>query len=552
MTRRVTVSCTDITGAKLAKPPEHSDISNVSGDYGLRFDARPHRGAPRFDEATFELSGYEGSIQLRVTIEVVPTAENSAPSCEGDRATMRSDGKGPVDLYMHPYCRDPDGDEFVIHGGPPGTHPQSPKDVPAGDSDSNWPYRTATFSGTETATIWAVDSLGARSEDARLEVTVGPAVDRLPECEPSVWGPNGPGGIPYRPGTLRRFALVCTDADADPFEIEVSSPPARGALALFDVAGASHGYWGAERWVDAAYVPAGSSPDHGDSFTVTASGPSGDVLTDFTLVPRPLPENFGAHCGAGSTEIRTSTPGALRMQCYDDESDPINVEVVTGPRHGTTGPAVVTPARYGYDAIAIPYVPNPGYEGYDCVEVVVTDGHGTEIKFAVDIWVKPQPPPPVPEIELPPLPPLPTLPPIQLPGAGPPNTRSVVEQALGTKAVKRIQRAGGAEVWARSKLSRKELARTGQGPALVVVCTARCQVRGLAELTNGSKALRSSRRKTVARVMARQPHVLALAIGGTEKRSLNRARKPRARFKLSVRPDGGQTSSLKRTIPIGN
>jgi hypothetical protein len=549
MTRNVRLSCTGVVSAKLLKPPEHSDISNMSVEeyYGLRFDARPHAGAPRWDEATFELTGHEGTVEQRVRIEVIPTSENSAPICQGDQATKRSDGTGPVDLFMHPYCRDDDGDEFTIYGGPPGTHPQSPKSVPAGESDSNWMYRTATFSGTETATIWAVDSLGARSADGQLSVTVGPGVDRLPECTPSSWGSGGPYAIAHRPGQPRRFALICKDADSDPFDVRVSSPPERGALAVFDIGEASFSsYWGAERWIDAAYAPADGSTEP-DPFTVTASGANGDGQSHFVMVPRPLPENSGAGCGWSGAEIRTSTAGVVRVSCNDDEGDPLTAEITTQPRHGTIGPAVITPARYGYDDITIPYVPDSGYEGYDCIEVRISDGHGSELKIAIDIWVKPLPPP-LPVVELPPLP---TLPPIQLPGVGVPSTRAVVQQVLGTDSVKRVQDAAGVEVWARSKLSRKELARTGQATGVVVVCTARCQIRGYAELANGSKAIRSSRRKTVATVLARQPHAMALTLGAVEKRSLKRAKKPAARFKLSIRLDGAKGSSLKRTIPIG-
>src|SRR5436190_6467619 len=169
MDRTVTVSCSGAVSARLLSGPAHGEVSSVSTDwYGLHFDVHAAADAPRFDEAVFEITGHEGSIEQRVSIEVVPTSENSAPICDGDHVTMRSDGTGPVDVYLHPYCRDPDGDAFVIEGGPPGIHTDAPKQVPAGYSDSNWNYRTAAFSGDESTTIWATDELGARSADTRL------------------------------------------------------------------------------------------------------------------------------------------------------------------------------------------------------------------------------------------------------------------------------------------------------------------------------------------------------------------------------------------------
>ena len=91
-----------------------------------------------------------------------------------------------MDVFLHPWCRDDDGDEFILRGGGPGVHGESPMSVPAGGGVSNWWYRTATHAGTEQTTIFATDVLGARSADATLEVTVGPGVDRLPECRPNV------------------------------------------------------------------------------------------------------------------------------------------------------------------------------------------------------------------------------------------------------------------------------------------------------------------------------------------------------------------------------
>ncbi|MEA2438888.1 MAG: hypothetical protein QOH76_312 [Thermoleophilaceae bacterium] len=428
-TRAVAVRCRGAISARLVTPPAHSEVSNVWVDPSrleLHFDARPDEDSPRFDEAVFEITGHEGSIEQRVGIEVVPTSENSPPVCDGDQATVRSDGTGPVAVYLHPFCRDPDGDDFVIRGGPPGVHSQSPKSVPAGDNDSNWPYRTATFSGEETTTIWATDSLGARSEDAQLVVTVGPGIDRPPECRPA----NGDGySVLSRPGAIRRFPIACTDPDGDLFVSRLSSPPERGVLAAFDLGEPSYGFWGVTRWIDATYVPTDSSSEP-DPFSVTATGVKGDgPAGQMAVVQRPLPENTGGGCGWSPLEVTGSVPGLGRITCDDNEGDPLSAEVVTEPRHGTAGPAVVTPVRYGASGIAIPYVANVGYEGYDCVKVKVTDGYGTAFDITIDITVRPAAPvevdpggppdppsPPVPPdppvVEDPPPPPAPPDPPV--------------------------------------------------------------------------------------------------------------------------------------------
>jgi hypothetical protein len=537
MTRAVTVPCWEATGARLVTPPAHSQVSNVSADwYGLHFDARPDDDSPQYDEAVFELDGHEGSIEQRVDIEVVPTSQNSPPECLGDRVSQRSDGTGPVDVFMHPSCWDPDGDDFVIRGGPPGVHSESPKRVPAGSGDSNWHYRTATFSGDETTTIWATDVLGARSSDARLEVTVGPAVDRPPECRPSYWS-SADTVLPIwsRPGATRRFGIGCEDLDGDPFTARLTSPPERGQMPLWE------DHYG---WIDALYAPADDSLE-ADPFSVTASGPRGGGPTaHMAIVPRALPENGGGGCAYGPADVVTDAPGAVMLDCSDDDGDPLSVEILSAPRHGSAAPAVVTTGFFGVSNITIPYVPDPGYEGYDCVRLKVTDGHGLAFDIAIDIWVRPRPP----LVEAPPY--LPPLPPLPLPDASAEPVRAQVERALGTTAVRRLHKTRGAEVWARRKLSRRDLRRWGRAPGLVVVCSARCKIRSDSRLATGLRSVRASRGKAVTAASAGQVQVLSLAIGRTERRALSRARKPRAKFSVSVRAGAGRAAAVKRSIPV--
>ncbi|MEA2386794.1 MAG: hypothetical protein QOJ22_968, partial [Thermoleophilaceae bacterium] len=256
----------------------------------------------------------------------------------------------------------------------------------------------------------ATDSLGARSADAQLEVTVGPDVDRPPECTPSSYMAADPIPIWSRPGAVRRFAIGCRDPDGDQFTASLTSPPQRGTLALVEPPDTQYGYWGGERWMDATYVPVDSGLEP-DPFTVTASGPRGDGPPGrMAIVPRALPENGGGGCGWSPANVPVGVGGLASVSCSDDDGDPLSAELVSEPLHGTAAPAVVTPGRYGSSDITIPYVPDPGYEGYDCVKVKVTDGNGLVFEIAIDIWVRPAPPPPPSFI--PPLPTLPTLPPL--------------------------------------------------------------------------------------------------------------------------------------------
>jgi hypothetical protein len=310
-------------------------------------------------------------------------------------------------------------------------------------------------------------------------------------------------------------------------------------------------------------VPTGDSTEP-DPFSVTASGPDGaGPAAQLAIVPRPLPQNGGGGCGYGPAHVTADVPGSVDLSCEDDDGDPLSVEILTPPEHGVAAPALVTPALYGWDHIAIPYVPTPGYEGDDCVKIRVADGHGLAFTLTIDIHVEAAPlpvdvePPP-----LPPLPPVPPPPPVPAPPAAPPpvppvapapqqiTVQSAVEQALGTAAVRRVRSYRGAEVWARSKISRQDLMRYGQAPGLVVVCAGQCKIRSDARLATGVKGVRSSPRKTVAAAMSGQPQVVALAIGRAERRALARGRRSRAKFTLSIRPAGAPTKALRSSIPV--
>jgi hypothetical protein len=542
MTTSVSIWCSGVTSARVLTQAAHSEVTNVSADWkGAYFDVRPDADAPRFDEAVLELQGYEGSVEQRVGIEVVPRSENSPPVCEGDRVTQRSPGTGPVQVFMHPWCRDPDGDQFVIRGGPPGVHLQSPMTVPAGESESNWEYRTATYSGTETTTIWATDVLGARSEDADLEVTVGPGINRLPACGSNTYGGNGVAPIYSRPGAIRRFPVHCVDEDGDTFSAKLSSRPTAGLIGAFVQGEHQWGYWGVERWIDAIYVPLGVNLAP-DEFSVTATGAHGPgSAARMAIVPRPTSENGGGGCGWSGAGIATNTPGVVEIQCDDEDGDPLRAEIVTPVQHGVAPVATVTPTRYGASTIAVPYVPAPGYEGYDCVVIRVSDGYGFDMLIKVDIWVRPgwSPSPP------------PLFPDPALPIGGGDRLKSVAQQALGTRLVERVRSTRGAEVWSRKEIPREDLLRQGQAPGVLVVCRSKCRIGANSVLTAGGKPSPRRRHKSVDVVARGYAQVLSLTVARSERRILRKARRPTGRFELHISARGDRSRNLVEKVPVG-
>ncbi|MFL5894784.1 MAG: hypothetical protein ACJ76Z_06675 [Thermoleophilaceae bacterium] len=559
MSRVLSIYCSHVTGAALLTPPANGTVSDVSGDsYGLHFTMLADSDAPRTDQAVFRLTGYDNkTADITVGVEVIPTSENSPPVCDGDHITQRSDGTGPVDVFMHPYCRDPDGDEFTIEGGGPGTHPRSPEAVAAGQGESNWPYRTATYSGTETTHIWATDVLGARSADADLVVTVGPQVDSLPSCapNPTLYDPNGVFPVYSRPGAARRFGIICTDADADDFTPALTSRP-RGVMSAFTIGDPATGFWGVERWIDATYVPPDNSLQP-DGFSITASGARGTgPNVRMAIVPRDPPENGGGGCGWSPAQIVRDTPGVVHLSCDDDDGDPLTATVEGAPTHGQAGPPAIIPGRYGQSQITIPYTPDPGFTGFDCVKVAVTDGYGLRFDLNLDINVvaAPLPPPPVtlpvdpPPVTLPPPPPLPVAAASRV--ATDDVVRYYAQRALGTKDVQPVRGLSGAKVWAAHQLSKRALLRRGTAPAFFVYCPAGCRVRSTSALRPRAPARRSSAGTEAAVLTTGQTRVLSLTLSADQRARLARWSRSRATFKLGLRAPGARPATARRSLAI--
>jgi hypothetical protein len=563
MPRTLRVSCSRVVSAKLVSGPAHGTISDVSSNWGmLAFTIRANADAPRDDEVVFEVAGEWETIEQRFPIEVKPLAENLPPTCYGAEAKQRSDGKGPVDVYLWPYCYDPDGDEFSARGDGPGVHVEERVEFGANETLSSWRYRTAIHVGTEIARLWTTDVLGARSEDAELKMTVGPDVDRLPECypQPGTWSYSGLPTIATRPGVTRRFGIVCTDWDADPFVTAITAPPKRGALATVPV-GPGHepsGY--TQQSLEATYVPVGDSMEP-DEFTLTAAGSRGTAEQRVSIVPRALPENGYGGCSYGGIWTSTGVAATAQLDCHDEEGDELSVEIVDAPRHGTLGPVLTVPAPMGSVRHTVEYLPEPGFKGYDCFKVAIFDAHGFRSEMLIEVNVGETP------IFLPPLPypdPLPPLP-FPLPPAFPPSGRpgpppraveamvkGYVKQALDTPTVRRLPSTGDAQVWAPARLSKRELLRDGVEPAMVVLCPSGCRLRSDTELFTGSRTrARKSRRQTAQVLGPGQGHLLLLTVTEDQRTPLSRAPRARADVRLGLRPPGRKPRTVKRAIAFG-
>ena len=223
-------------------------------------------------------------------------------------------------------------------------------------------------------------------------------------------------------------------------------------------------------WYAVTYVAADDSLEH-DPFAITPTtdrGSGAEVRFEMVLVPDN--ENTGGGCGWYGPVFEEDVPGVIRLICRDEEGDPLTVTVTRPPEHGTVGAPVPDPVLdRGYEGVVIPFASDPGYAGWDHVEVRVQDDHGSDetIRIEVRVWGREEL-----AASLPALPPGASAP-VPVPVAVPPapataslptDMARAARLALGTTQVRHAQILPDVEVWTPRRLSRRRLRRDGRAP----------------------------------------------------------------------------------------
>lgn len=537
LARTFELYCPRAERIELVTEPTASRFEGLVRGEWFKFRLTPEADAPEHDVFTVRLTGLGGSREQEIAITNVPPDRNTAPFCEPVSVAQRTPGTAPVSLFFFVWCDDAEHDGFEIRGGAPGAHsaPVSEEGGEAGSGNTGWNYLPTIASGEEQTTYHAVDSLGARSADAPISVKVGPAVDRLPLCRPN-GSSSGFGFMPVltRPGATRRFTVICSDEDGDPFRSRLQTPPSRGDLTLAGPGGSLLSGYGHEQWVDATYVPH-TAYEGEDRFTMVADSARGEgPAVEMGMVARRLPSNGGAGCGWSGGQTQPGIPVTLEIRCSDSDGDPIEAEITAQPEHGTAGVPRIGAGSRAEELVQIDYRPQAGFEGIDSVTVAIREAGGTAMPIVVGIVVRDAQSPASPFYAIGKPYDWPELRPqgaTWQPSVGqtpPVSPLNQARRALGTRSVRLVARIGDARVYA----ARSTLAAAPRRRALAVTCPVRCTVTSASTVVGGSAG------KAKLRVKPGKAAPLVLALSRAQRARVKAAGRSRASFRLTVARPG--------------
>jgi hypothetical protein len=222
-------------------------------------------------------------------------------------------------------------------------------------------YRpTAGYLGPDHFTVHPSGTDGAWAP-FDVNVIVTDTLNTAPDCSSS-----DPGIV--RDGETRNVHIQgCRDAENDPVDLEVVTPPAHGTLgtpAVVNTNSVPRIEW--PYTPDAGYTGSDSFTYHGtDDFG--AVGPLGTATitvyaADFNRLPSCYIPSF-----PGVPVWIVHGPTTFSAGCFDLDEDPLTLNVVTPPAHGALGMV---------DGYTFSYTPDAGYSGQDTVVYTASDGHG--------------------------------------------------------------------------------------------------------------------------------------------------------------------------------
>ncbi|MFB6272541.1 MAG: Ig-like domain-containing protein [Salinibacter sp.] len=281
---------------------------------------------------------------------------NAAPACQDVAADVAEDDTVSID----PNCSDPDGDSLSY------AIVEAPSRGSANVSNGQLEYEPdADFNGSDAFTYRANDGQ-AHSNTASVDVTVTPVND-APTCEAI--------SVEVDEGNVAQITPNCSDVDGDSLSYEIVEAPSHGTASVN--AGKlryqpAAGFSGADSFTYRADDGVATS-----TASVTAAATSRDATVSVTVASDNDPPS--ASNDTATTQEDTAVTIDVLSNDSDPDGDPLTVDGVTSPDHGT---ASVTADD------TITYDPTPNFHGSDSFSYTIRDDDGATDTATVDVTVE--------------------------------------------------------------------------------------------------------------------------------------------------------------------
>lgn len=337
----VPIGCWDRDGDKLTyevvQDPAHGALSldGPAFPYNATYTADAGYAGP--DSFKIRATDGRATSQTRdYEVRVVGPRENAPPDCFSTATRVRQGQQQGIALQ----CFDEERDPLTYST----TSPQHGS-VSAVQTSMGTPWVSYTappsYAGADRFTFTATDDRGGSSS------AYGVLVD-VYAPEPLTCRPPQPGGV--RTNKTRWFGFTC-GSEEGPARISVVEQPAHGTL--------TQGFFDS-----VTYEP---HKDYAgpDSFKVvaTAGNQTVELVQDVVVSPD---FNTKPSCSSDPSAATRAAEIELRLSCWDAENDPITIELVDPPSHGTLG-------SFASDH-AVTYTPDPSFTGTDTFRFRPDDG----------------------------------------------------------------------------------------------------------------------------------------------------------------------------------
>ena len=347
VTINVLANDNDVDGNRLTilSVTQPANGSVVQGETDLSY--QPDPGFNGVDTFVYTVTdGHGGTATATVTVAIAGV--NDAPAAVDDEATLPEDTQQSLDVLAND--SDPDGDLLLVLSMTQPTHGSAVND---GTRITYIP--NADFHGVDRFTYIASDGNGG-TDEATVTLAITGVNDR-----PTAQDDSGQ--------TTEDSSIVIIvlenddDPDGDTLSVTSVTRPANGTVSS-----------------DGTHVTYTPDPDFSGSDAFAYSISDGNGGTDeaaVTIVVAPVNDAPVAQDDSVTTDEDTQVAVSVLANDFDPEADPLRVESVVQPSHGT--------AAIGGEQIL--YTPAPGFHGMDSFTYTVADGNGATAMGTVTVAV---------------------------------------------------------------------------------------------------------------------------------------------------------------------